>query len=97
MSTELPIENVSALGTPDHGLSKPTRTLARDPLGRFSRHELNHREARLIGPLADEPVHYARDWSSGVAPERKSHDRMHSAQQLVNHVLGCPTCTIQGI
>jgi hypothetical protein len=39
------ILNVSALGTPDHGKSRPTRTLRRDPLGKFTGRPVPHRTA----------------------------------------------------
>lgn len=46
--TDVPVVNVSADATPDHGKSRPTRTLSRDPLGRFAR-PLAHANVRVEG------------------------------------------------
>lgn len=49
MGTDLPFLDVSAVAFPEPGV-RPTRTLQRDPAGRFTRKVT--REATEVGPLA---------------------------------------------
>lgn len=49
MSAGLEVVNVSAEGLPEPG-TRPTRTLHRDPLGKFASKPLPHREPELVGP-----------------------------------------------
>ena len=49
MGNVLPVLNVSAEGLPEPG-TRPTRTLHRDPLGRFDSKPIPHREPEMVGP-----------------------------------------------
>lgn len=94
---DIEVENISAEGLPEPGVRK-TRTLHRDPLGRFARKPLPHRQAILVGSMDGERVHYSvPDYSAGVPPERKSHDRNTAVQRALNHVMGCPDCVVHGV
>jgi hypothetical protein len=42
------------------------------------------------------PQYSVPDYSRGVDPERKSHDRVRSDQYFINHVAGCPACVVHG-
>lgn len=49
MSAGLEVVNVSAEGLPEPG-TRPTRTLHRDPLGKFASKPIPHRESEMVGP-----------------------------------------------
>lgn len=97
---DIEITNVSANGTPDHGRSRPTRTLRRDPLGKFAK--VVHRrqteiggteEAHTVSPGDD---YFAPDWSANVDPERKSNSHGPARDALISHIMSCPACATGG-
>jgi hypothetical protein len=106
MGSRLPFEDVSAEAFPEPGV-RPTRTLRRDPLGRFSPKpsesgsgEARARPGYIVRPLSRSElgrVHYglprhASDHSYMSPGDRVSYGHLAGAEDEINHRLSCPGC-----